>query len=382
MSQDNYKNESIVDQEILKKLDNGFRRLTWARRQFSRSLLKRFLTKSVFRTLKYRKTENGFTLHDIAKSGFEHLDANIGVYAFDSDCYTVFKPLLHSIICSINQVTPKIIHSKISNWTDIDHVEVSIDPEGKYIDKICMTLSRNIQTYPFVPAMSVKQLESLEREIKANLKSMSCLTGVCYSLSTMPKDVQQILKRDDIMFDDTDKFYASAGIYHHWPIGRGLFVSHLKDLFVWINESEHFKLGVVQKDGNLKSVFQRLMLNVENFWNYFKWVQDEDNLGYITMSPALIGSGLKIYVYIKLPYLGLEEAFRLEILDQHGLECVSSKQQFTLSNSKIFVLANKRTFGLTESEILSNINRGLREMIAIENKYKHSAKVINEEENE
>ena len=56
-------------------------------------------------------------------------------------------------------------------------------------------------------------------------------------------------------------------------------MSHLKDLFVWINESEHFKLGVVQKDGNLKSVFQRLMLNVENIWNYFKWVQDEDNLG-------------------------------------------------------------------------------------------------------
>ena len=65
--------------------------------------------------------------------------------------------------------------------------------------------------------------------------------------------------------------------------GRGLFVSHLKDLFVWINESEHFKLGVVQKDGNLKSVFQRLMLNVENIWNYFKWVQDEDNLGKVSI---------------------------------------------------------------------------------------------------
>ena len=60
-------------------------------------------------------------------------------------------------------------------------------------------------------------------------------------------------------------------------------MSHLKDLFVWINESEHFKLGVVQKDGNLKSVFQRLMLNVENIWNYFKWVQDEDNLGKVAI---------------------------------------------------------------------------------------------------
>ena len=52
-------------------------------------------------------------------------------------------------------------------------------------------------------------------------------------------------------------------------------------------------------------------------------------LGFVTMSPALIGSGLKIYVYMKLPYLGLEETFRQELLDQHGLECVNSKQQFT-----------------------------------------------------
>ena len=101
--------------------------------------------------------------------------------------------------------------------------------------------------------------------------------------------------------------------------------------------------------------------------------------GFVTMSPALIGSGLKIYVYMKLPYLGLEDTFRQEILDQHGLECVNSKQQFTLSKSKIFVLANKRTFGLTESEILSNMNRGLREMIAIENKFENSAKIINDE---
>ena len=94
------------------------------------------------------------------------------------------------------------------------------------------------------------------------------------------------------------------------------------------------------------------------------------------MSPALIGSGLKIYVYMKLPYLGLEDTFRQEILDQHGLECVNSKQP----KSKIFVLANKRTFGLTESEILSNMNKGLREMITIENKFKNSAKTINEED--
>ena len=82
MSQDHYKNASIVDQETLKKLDNGFRRLTWARRQYSHSLLKRFLTKSVFNTLKYRTSPSGTTLFDIAKCGFEHLDDKLGAYAF------------------------------------------------------------------------------------------------------------------------------------------------------------------------------------------------------------------------------------------------------------------------------------------------------------
>ena len=90
------------------------------------------------------------------------------------------------------------------------------------------------------------------------------------------------------------------------------------------------------------------------------------------MSPALIGSGLKIFVYVKLPYLGQEESFRQDILDQYGLDCVKAKH--TLSDNRIFVLSNRRTFGLTESEILSSVHRCLKEMIAIEQKFKDSAK--------
>ena len=164
MSQDTYKNDQIVDQEILKKLDNGFRRLTWARKQANPSLLKRFLTRSAFHVLKYRKTTSNITLYDIAKSGFEHLDSNIGVYALDGDCYTVFKPLLHSIVCTIHQVNPTVNHPAESAWADIDHIETSVDTEGIYIDKICMTVSRSIQKYPFLPHMDAKQFDHIEKD--------------------------------------------------------------------------------------------------------------------------------------------------------------------------------------------------------------------------
>ena len=220
LSQDKYKNDKIVDQETLKKIDNGFRRLTWARRQYSQSLLKRFLTKSVFSVLKYRKAPSGATLYDIAKCGFEHLDAKIGAYAHDADSYIVFKPLLQSIICSINQISPKKGHPKTSDWRDIDHIDPSIDPEGKYIDKICMTVSRSIKGYAYLPAMTVSNLENLEKDIRSTLKAHSGLTGVFYSMGSMPKDVFQLLSREGIVFSDDNEFYASAGIYQNWPKGK------------------------------------------------------------------------------------------------------------------------------------------------------------------
>ena len=374
MSIDTYKPTATepLDQEILKKLDNGFRRLTWARRQFSQSLLKRFLVKSVFHTLKHRQTSGNINLYDIAKSGFEHLDSKIGVFAHNEECYKVFKPILHPVICTIHQATPLASHPKESNWSDIEHLEVELDPEGKYIDKITMTVSKNITPYPFVPSMTKSQFESLEREIRGTMKTMTTLTGVYYSLGSIPKDVKLILGREDLIFDNAgDKFLETAGVFNHWPAGRGVFLTHMKDVFIWINQLEHFTLGVTQKGGaNIKNVFHRLFQTLQSINDSLRWSRD-DFWGLVTMSPALIGSGLKIYVYVKLPYLGQEESFRQDLLDQYGLECVKAKH--TLSDNRIFVLSNRRTFGLTESEILSSVHRCLKEMITIEQKFKDSA---------
>ena len=81
----------------------------------------------------------------------------------------------------------------------------------------------------------------------------------------------------------------------------------------------------------------------------------------------IAGSGLKICVYIKLAYLGLEESFREELLNEYGLECIKARN--TMSHQRLFVVSNKRTFGITESEILSSMYRGLKKMIDLENRF-------------
>lgn len=218
--------------------------------------------------------------------------------------------------------------------------------------------------------MTESQLQSLEKEVKASLKTSSALTGVYYSLSSMPSDVMQAFKRESIAFwNAQDKYKKSAGMLQHWPSGRGIFVSHLKDVFIWINADEHFTIGVVQKDGNLKTAFQRLCLNAEHVLNNFKWWHD-DQLGHLMTSPALVGSGLKIYASIKLAYLSQDEAFRQDLLDQYGLECMRAETEIAIS--KKYVLSNKQTFGLTESEILAKVYQGLKDICAIEGKFNES----------
>lgn len=353
-----------VEPETLKKLENGFRRITWARRQYSSSLLKRFLTRPVFELLKHRVTTSGVNLYDVACSGFEILDSHVGAFAMDLDSYVTFLPLLHPIICSIHGCSPEQSQPQ-TNWVNIGHIDLSLDVDHKFIDSIRVSVVRTLRQYPFVPKMSQEQLEFMERDIRTVLKSSPGLTGVYYSLRNLPKDVRRHLAKDGLVFDTDSKLLQCAGGYNNWPVGRGVFVTHTRDAYIWLNASEHLTVTVLQKDGNIKRAFQKLatlLVTLEADADGFKWAKDEEKFGFLTFSPANVGTGLKVHVQMKLPFMANEEMFRTELCDQYGLECV--KVGFQAPNT--FVVSNRRTFGVNESEIVTSVFRGLREIVDIE----------------
>ena len=140
---------------------------------------------------------------------------------------------------------------------------------------------------------------------------------------------------------------------------------------VWINELDHVKVIVGRKDGNLHEAF-RLAYDILHQINaHISFERDDDRFGYLTLSPSIIGTGLKASVRLQLPFLGDENLFRNEICSQHNLVC---EDITTLNNNaeinNFFQLSNKRTYGLTEAEILQDVYRGVREIINIESHYK------------
>ena len=126
---------------------------------------------------------------------------------------------------------------------------------------------------------------------------------------------------------------------------------------------------VGRKDGNLYDAFI-LAYDILNEINaHIAFQRDDDQFGYLTLSPAIIGTGLKVSVRLKLPFLGEEPIFRDEICAQHNLEC---KDAITNNSSvdNFFELSNKRTYALSEANILQEVYRGVREIINIERRYK------------
>ena len=89
-------------------------RLTWSRNKESdtgtdKHLLKRFLTRAMFDALKYRVTiDYGASLLDVIKGAVDHLDASghAGIVAPDQDAYRTFRPLLHPVVCTLNDANP------------------------------------------------------------------------------------------------------------------------------------------------------------------------------------------------------------------------------------------------------------------------------------
>ncbi|KAL7465833.1 hypothetical protein ACHAXS_006155 [Conticribra weissflogii] len=85
--------------------------------QYHKSLLKKYLTPSLWSKLSHLQTSFGTTIEDVIRPGLAlPLGANpprrVGVLAGDAECYTVFRELLDPIICEYHGI------SNYENWED------------------------------------------------------------------------------------------------------------------------------------------------------------------------------------------------------------------------------------------------------------------------
>lgn len=226
----------MVDAAVLEKLEAGFAKLAASN---SKSLLKKHLTKEIFDSLKNKKTTFGSTLLDCIQSGVENLDSGFGIYAPDSEAYSVFADIFNPMIADyhgFNGVHPPRDFGDVDSFTNVD-------PTGEFVVSTRVRCGRSLDGYPFNPCLTEAQYKEMEQKVSSTLSGLEGeLKGKFYPLTGMEKAVQQQLIDDHFLFKEGDRFLQAANACRYWPSGRGIYHNDNKTFLVWCNEEDHLRI--------------------------------------------------------------------------------------------------------------------------------------------
>lgn len=330
----------------------------------SRSLLSQFLTPACFEALKDKKTTYGYTLFDAIRSGIENPDSSIGVYAGDSESYTLFSPLFDPIIKSYHHFTKEDMHHTDFNP---NHLQLSnLDPQGTMILSTRIRVARNLTDYPLGPAISkVARLEVAQKVTQALNTLTGTLKGVYYPLEGMSQVTQKQLTEDHFLFKEGDRFLESAGLNRDWPSGRGIFHNREKTFLVWVNEEDQLRIISMQKGGDIKAVFERLSHAIEVLQKRLDFAYSK-HLGYLTSCPTNLGTAMRASVHIKLPHLAKRREEFESIVKHYHLQIRGVHGEHSESKEGIFDISNRRRLGITEVECVQEMYQGVKALIKAE----------------
>ncbi|KAJ8934250.1 hypothetical protein NQ318_008693 [Aromia moschata] len=288
-----------VHPEILEKLEIGFKNFY---KSGSKSLLKKYLTREVFDKLKTKKTSFDSSLLDCVQSGFANPDSNVGIYAADPECYTIFADIFDPII--------QDYHLGFKNPT-------------------------------------YNQLR---------------IMGKYYPLSEMTPDEQQKLVDDHLLFKEGDRFLQAANSCRYWPNGRGIFYNDDKTFLVWVNEEDHLRIISLQQGGNLGEVYKRFVTALIELEKKIPFIKSE-RLGNLTFCPTNLGTAIRASIHVRLPKLAANMTRFEELADKFNLQVRGTRGEHSEAEGGIYDVSNKRRLGLTEFNAIKEMYEGVTELI-------------------
>jgi protein arginine kinase len=137
---------------------------------------------------------------------------------------------------------------------------------------------------------------------------------------------------------------------------------------IMLNEEDHIRLQCIAGGLNLKDTYN----NANNLDNY---IEENINyafngqLGYLTACPTNIGTGLRASVMIHLPALTMNDEMNkvLKVLTQVGMTIRGIYGEGSKAQGNMYQISNQITLGITEEDILNNLEAVINQIINQEN---------------
>lgn len=175
------------------------------------------------------------------------------------------------------------------------------------------------------------------------------------------------LKAPDIDSLDKDFLVERHLISPHFLNGefnKALFISKDEQVSIMINEEDHLRVQALEAGLNPRSAFERAMQYENEIGKYLEYNYDPD-FGYLTSCPTNAGTGMRTSVLIHLPGLVLTREIEKVIshISHSGLIVRGFYGEGSDVLGNLFQISNQTTLGVTEEEILQQIERVTNEII-------------------
>ena len=283
----------------------------------SNSLLKKHLTKSTWAQIKYNRSKFNGTVMDLIRLGELEASHKIGVCLTDSDCLDEFSNLLDPIMQESHDLNDKVNSTVIKHNYLIRKSKIVEEKDDNFsfynfpfqsnivgsIKNIRIEISRNLEDYPFSNIISKEKRESVLKQIKGAITTLSQDEPLLKKgkLLNVDEDVLiEVLKDMDIDYENMNNYMITGNMKTSWPDSRAIFVSENKELLILINFVDHIKIVFnVNFVSDFFECFERAYYLIKCFERVLNFEVNK-NYGYVNSCPSLTGAGIEIFLSLSV----------------------------------------------------------------------------------
>ncbi|XP_072436846.1 creatine kinase M-type-like isoform X2 [Chiloscyllium punctatum] len=374
----------------------------------NQTYMAKVLTIQMYKRLRARATQSGFTLDDIIQPGVDKSEYSstrtAGCVAGDAESYTVFMEFFDPLI-ELYHRDYQLNRMHRSNLNP-ENLKGGADLDELYVLICQVSTGRNVDDFCFPPHCSRGERRALEKLAKEETRvqfppqvtdcvefarsprvcvgflrvlrfpptlqrcaALNALDGefkgTYHSLKNLSEEKLQKLTAAGILTDNLiSPVMLSSGMARDWPDSRGVWHNDMMNFIVWVNKEDHLRITSIQDGGNMNQVFTRYCLGLKKLEEIYQQKKHpfiwKDNLGYVLTCPSDLGTGMRASVLVRLKYISKHQKFG-EILQRLRLE--KKPTGAVNASAEVWDISNADRIGFSEVQLMQLLVDGIKLLI-------------------
>ena len=225
--------------------------------------------------------------------------------------------------------------------------------DGDVVKSTRIRLARNLSEFPF-NLEKKEEVEKLEEKIQDNLYNIG------YGLKFLKlKDMDDITKMSLV-----EKNLISPEFALKKGETGSILINEDENICIMIGGKDHLSIQIFNCGMDLENTLN-LAIELDEKIGESLGYAIHKKYGYLTSSPSDAGTGLKASVMVHLPALSKTKNIRkiLEAISDFGMNIRGIYGENNQIQGDIYQISNKQTLGITEKEIIKNLNIIVKQVI-------------------